>query len=346
MGDTNRATTYTNAVGVGQGAAAANAITLEAAMVQWAGFTFGKAPENYAMMPGIMYGGAAWAGFPNGMNQIAYTQNFGGGITATVAVEDRRDSWVATGSTTMSTPTNGLVYVGNVRLDQSWGMAAVHGLLSPNSYYTTSAGALTGYTAADFNAEYSLTSSSTAASTKNKQGWAVGSTVMLKLPMLGAGDQLWLTANYADGAMSAIMGGSSYSGVNTASQVRLLGGLVRNIGSLAVTSSTTVDTVKAWNVGGLLTHYWAPQWRSNIAASYVSIDSPTTALTTMQWGDAKLQNYMGSLIYSPAKDLDIGLEVQYANLKNKVQNGTAALTNSTGLSSSNWSTKLRVERNF
>jgi hypothetical protein len=298
------------------------------------------------MMPGIMYGGAAWAGFPNGMNQIAYTQNFGGGITATVAVEDRRDSWVATGSTTMSTPTNGLVYVGNVRLDQSWGMAAVHGLLSPNSYYTTSAGALTGYTAADFNAEYSLTSSSTAASTKNKQGWAVGSTVMLKLPMLGAGDQLWLTANYADGAMSAIMGGSSYSGVNTASQVRLLGGLVRNIGSLAVTSSTTVDTVKAWNVGGLLTHYWAPQWRSNIAASYVSIDSPTTALTTMQWGDAKLQNYMGSLIYSPAKDLDIGLEVQYANLKNKVQNGTTTLTNSTGLSSSNWSTKLRVERNF
>jgi len=66
----------------------------------------------------------------------------------------------------------------------------------------------------------------------------------------------------------------------------------------------------------------------------------------MQWGDAKLQNYMGSLIYSPAKDLDIGLETQYAALNNKVQNWSTDATALSGLKPTNWTTKLRVERTF
>jgi hypothetical protein len=46
--------------------------------------------------------------------------------------------------------------------------------------------------------------------------------------------------------------------------------------------------------------------------------------------------------------LDIGLEVQYANLKSKLQNAPAAFeaAGSQGLSVNNWSTKLRVERSF
>jgi len=314
-------------------------------MIQWAGFTFGKGPENYAMMPGIMYGGAPWAGFPNGMNQIAYTQNLGGGFSATVALEDRRDSFINTGSIANSTPANGIVFVGNLRVDQAWGMAAVHGMLHPNSYYTDATGAMVGYTDGFFTAENGLTTGA-GTGTKTKQGWAIGSTVNLKLPMIAPGDQLWLTANYADGALNAVTGGSVFNAVNSASQIRLLGGIPRVLGNLAATSTSTVDTITAWNVGGLFTHYWAPQWRSNVVAGYIEINPPTTSSGKNQFGKGTLQTYMGSLIYSPAKDLDIGLEVQYASMKNKVQTQTTALTSTAGLEQSNWTTKLRVERNF
>ncbi len=338
-----------NAGGMALGAATSAAITLEAAMVQWAGFTFGRGSENYAMMPGIMYGGAPWAGFPSGMNQLAYTQNLGGGFSATIALEDRRDTFVQTLGATNSTPTNGIVYVGNIRLDQAWGMAAVHALAMPNSYYKNATGQV-GPTMADFSADTGLTASpttsTTAVSTAMKQGYAIGATVNLKLPMIGAGDNLWLTANYSDGAISTILGGATLNAVNTVSQNRLLGGVFRSLTNIVQTSQTSVDNVTAWNVGGLFTHYWAPQWRSNFVAGYVEIIPPTKETASIQqWGKGQLQNYMGSLIYSPAKDLDIGLELQYAQLKNKVQ-GTTALTDATGLKATNWSTKLRVERNF
>jgi hypothetical protein len=67
-----------------------------------------------------------------------------------------------------------------------------------------------------------------------------------------------------------------------------------------------------------------------------------------QWGKGKLWEVAGSIIYSPVKDLDIGLELQYANLKNKMQNPTAAFlaAGQPGLSVNNITTKMRVERSF
>ena len=104
----------------------------------------------------------------------------------------------------------------------------------------------------------------------------------------------------------------------------------------------------AWNVGAAFTHYWSAQWRSNFTAGYVEINPPTSTVVT--WGKGKLWEVAGGIIYSPAKDLDIGLEVQYANMKNTIQNASTsnawALAGSPGLSANNWSTKLRVERSF
>ena len=81
-----------------------------------------------------------------------------------------------------------------------------------------------------------------------------------------------------------------------------------------------------------------------------------------QWGAGKLWTVSGSLIYSPVKDFDIGVELQYANIKNSIQNTANAVSNSSGsatavggtalvvpdsaLKSSNYSAKLRVERAF
>ena len=128
-------------------------------------------------------------------------------------------------------------------------------------------------------------------------------------------------------------------------------------GTLAAPFS--VSNVKGWNVAMAATHYWTPQLRSNLTAGYVRLNPPTVsgALTTaspFQWGRSSVYEVAASLVYSPAKDFDIGLEVQYLNYKTTIQNlalstgtfGIGVGQTAQGLSGSNISTKLRIERQF
>ena len=344
------------------------ALTVESALVQWAGFTFGVAPENYAMMPSFMYHSNPWTGFPNGMKQIAYTATFGGGFSATIALEDSKD--MNDNQIAIDRTSTAAVLVGNVRLDQAWGFAGLHGMIGNNSIYTNS----TVNTSAT-NAFGVLTApvAPTAAPAippiigpivgqQDYLGWGVGSTVSFRLPMLAAGDQVWFTANYMHGMLGALVSTGGLSNVSsTASDRRLLGGIVRvdtNIAPVNALSGgkgllLSADTITGWNVAMAMTHFWAPQWRSNFTTGYIEINPPNVQSTNvgLQWGKGQLFEIAGSLIYSPVRDLDIGLEVQYANLKNNLQNVSVAPSNwlaagRPGLNEDNWSTKLRVERTF
>ena len=317
-------------------------IATESAMIQWAGFTFGVAPENYAMMPSQIYNANPWAGFPNGMKQIAYTATLGGGISATVALEDRRDFGYDPESTVYQRVSTGANIVANVRMDQAWGFAAVHGLVGNNGVNKASVDGTVG--------------------DKTYMGYAIGATVNFKLPMIAAGDQVWFTANYADGALGAILSGGSLNNLATASARRINGGVLYIASNVQQTAGPTTgataanpgvfDTTSGWNIAMAATHYWAPQWRSNFSAGYVEFSPPTaaTSFTTLTLGKGKLWEVAGSLIYSPAKDFDIGLELQYANMKAALQNASTtnawALAGSPGLKESNVTTKLRIERAF
>ena len=347
-----RNATPVNVFGYANSTASTTAITIESAMVQWAGFTFGVAPENYAMMPSMMYQANPWAGFPNGMKQLAYTAQLGGGVSATLALEDRTDHGA---SVVVSRPDTVAAVVGNLRIDQPWGFAAIHGLYQTNSAYsqnsiawrTSKSSGMAAPTGAQGDNEDYLT----------RTGWAVGATFNVKLPMIAPGDQMWFTANYADGALNALLSAGGLSNVNTAANHRLIGGLVRVDQNLAYVDGNTLDNVTGWNIAAAFTHYWAPRWRSNFTAGYVELNPPTLRDPGITWGRGQLQVYTASIIYSPVKDLDIGLEFQYANLKNQLQaiNATGTTTNTDivntlrgagALNEGNWSTKLRVERSF
>jgi hypothetical protein len=82
------------------------------------------------------------------------------------------------------------------------------------------------------------------------------------------------------------------------------------------------------------------------------MNPPTVAKGTIWWGKGELWELAGSLIYSPVRDFDIGLEFQYANMKNQIQNALDlknqdwVKVGQPGLSANNWSTKLRAERTF
>ena len=325
-----RNTTITDKTAYGMSDTSTTGITLESAMVQWAGFTFGVAPENYALMPSFIYNANPWAGFPNGMKQIAYTATFGGGYSATIALEDRKDfGYDQTAFDRVETAAN---IVGNVRLDQAWGFAAIHAMIGNNSLNDTATNGAVG--------------------TTTYGGYAVGATASFKLPMIAAGDQIWVGANYAKGMLGALLSAGGLSNMSTASDRRLLGGIVRVDTNLVQTggvvgTSATYDSTTGWNLNAAFTHYWAAQWRSNFSAGYVSLSTPTSTVAST-WGSAKMWEVTGGLIYSPVKDLDIGLEVQYANLKNTMQNPAAAFVTagSPGLNVNNFTTKLRVERQF
>ena len=323
--------TITDKAAYGMSDNSATTITIESAMVQWAGFTFGVAPENYALMPSFIYNANPWAGFPNGMKQIAYTATFGGGYSATIALEDRKDfGYDQTALDTASTAAN---IVGNVRLDQAWGFAAIHAMIGNNSLNDTAINGAVGQT--------------------TYNGYAVGATASFKLPMIAAGDQIWVGANYAKGMLGALLSSGGLSNMSTASNHRLMGGVVRvdtnlvQTGGSAAAGNATFDSTTGWNLNAAFTHYWAAQWRSNFSAGYISLSTPTSTVAST-WGSAKMWEVTGGLIYSPVKDLDIGLEVQYANLKNTMQNPAATFVaaGQPGLSVNNITTKLRVERTF
>jgi len=358
-------TNYFNNPGLGSVAqATANAatnqsnVTLERALVQWAGFTFGVAPENFADMPSIMYGSTLWAGYPNGMPQISYTAVLGGGFSATVALEDIKAGNY--GNEVVVQPATQIQYVANVRYDQSWGFAKLNANLTNNSYWNDSAAASAGAMGA---IQSNYTNYTTNLGLKTQQGWAIGGTVMLNLPMLAAGDKLWFSSNYSNGDIGQLLSNGNIWNGSASSGGRIAGGaynaysnvIVTNLNGGANNLAYSTGTTTGWNIGTVLTHYWAAQWRSNFSASYVSLSPPTSTVNVVGKGSAS--DFMASVIYSPAKDFDIGLELQYLTTKTSFNSGaagqaaatafnTAAATSGASLSGNGVSAKLRVERAF
>jgi hypothetical protein len=160
--------------------------------------------------------------------------------------------------------------------------------------------------------------------------------------------------------IGSLLSSGGLSNMATASDHRLMGGVVRvdsnvvqsgGTGTASAANVLAFGSTTGWNLNAAFTHYWAAQWRSNFSAGYVSISPPTSSVGST-WGGGKLWEVTGGVIYSPVKDLDIGLELQYANLKNTMQNpNSVGATNfvsagQPGLSVNNITTKLRVERSF
>jgi len=348
-------------------------LTMEKAFVQWAGFTAGIASSNYAMIPSMTYKANIWAGFPNGMRQLSYTAVLGGGFSATLALEDKQmwgnDAAYSTGaglitSTNINKPDTIIAPVANIRLDQAWGWAAVHGVMSKHSlsnnlnYQSAALSGLMAFQALSTNAvAYS-------AESVTKSGYSIGTTVNFKLDMIAKGDQVWLTANYMNGLMGGLMSGSITSPSGSSSGGRMMGGVIRQDGNVIFTgvnpttgANTGYDTTTGWNVGGQFLHFWAPQWRSVFTAGYAEVNPPTQAQTAaLAWGKGTVAEGRGNLIFSPVKDFDIGLEIQYMRNTNKLQNTTTVTAGTAGaawvaqglpgLNNNNWSGKFRVERSF
>ncbi|MBH5397894.1 porin [Bradyrhizobium sp. CNPSo 4010] len=253
------------------------------AFIQFAGFTFGRtvsifdAPwQSYpAGGPDTIPGGS---NHTNGVNQVAYTADFGQGITASFALQDETSAtngqsnlWNVSSGTAAQFVTG--VYganswggtrspdiIGAVRVDQAWGLAQLS--VAAHELHTAYYGAteLTGHPS-------------------DKWGWAVQGALSIKNIPTGAGDVINLQAVYTDGATRYnfqslfpqsffMFSGSS----NGAYQSTGFAGLADGVFGTA----TGIDTVKTWGLRGGYTHNWSPNWASAIYGGYAQLRYGTT----------------------------------------------------------------------
>ena len=335
-------------------AAAASATStstaLEYAYVRFAGFTFGASRDNFAFMPSLTYGAGHWGSFANGAKQLAYTATFGGGISATIALQDYLDTAGAssianagfTGGVALAAAPyyvyNSIPQINaNVRIDQAWGAFQLMG-----AYADVSAANVGTNAVAAQNYD------------KSKGVYAIGAGAKINLPMLAKGDALYLTAAYANGMSEYTTNWTSFK---SSAYNRDVNGYTMNHPSL-VAETAGLETVKSWAVAALFEHYWAPQYRSVLFASYGQLDAPKGAKArvwngTSGFGDATTWNVGTNFAWLPVRGFEIGVEVIYARVNQDVRgfvSGVAiagpATTAVSSKTDSNVTGRLRVERTF
>jgi len=227
-------------------------------------------------------------------------------------------------------------FVGVLRLDQAWGSAqlsaAVHEVNIQDP--TVIAGGVPGAVVTPHaNSVY---------------GWGVQGGLKINAPFIAPGDALYLQGAYANGAQM-YTGYCMYSGCEAQTSATLQGQKFDQYFNDAVVNPITgqLQTSTSFTATAAYLHYWSPEWRSAFIGSYGeqnfssairygqglifqnfagisgsnAIGTPGTRF--FQISQALRDTYQfsvgGNLIWSPVKDLDIGVEALYTQFG--VKNG-------------------------
>ncbi|WP_146144770.1 porin [Phreatobacter cathodiphilus] len=332
---------YVN-VATGQGSTVqASATYMSRAFIQFAGFTFGNSASFFNFYQGdvqfVTAAGAAFDPARGSSNLIAYTASFGSGFSATISVEDPQFKRIGSlptvpgGVWTPASQANGVIYngngipdvVGNLRVDQGWGSAQI--MAAYHEVRTTNAGI--GRTAA---------------------GWAVGGGVRLNLDMLARGDVLWLQAAYGDGALGYVAHNDNSDGLIQTRQQIGVGLLTATYADGALNAAGTgIVNTKAWSVHAGFRHFWTPALRSAIWGKYVDVNAPSVANSQgVNLNDIRFWQVGVNTIWSPVRNLDLGIEVVYSNLRSRDTVGGGAVNGTTIGTQGAWSGVFRAQRNF
>jgi len=232
--------------------------------------------------------------------------------------------------------------VANLRADQGWGSAQLSGALHASRW--SAFGGQLDFTNSDpvYGSPYvNYATGFSEAYADTEWGYALQAGVKINLPMLGAGDVLYLQAAYADGA-TAYLGVNNipislgYSLGTVGDQWIFPGYEVTNGGQTWYGSGTfTQKSVTGYALTAAGLHYWTPTIRQALFGSYLHLDNPTGSFygvinyvdpaspnpATAAWynygaNDTTVWQVGTNVIWSPVAGLDIGAEVGYINVDN------------------------------
>jgi hypothetical protein len=290
------------------------------AFIQFGGLTAGRVTSFFsnADLPTGHMGTLRFDDAPD-VDLLAYTFSFGNGFSASISLEDgleRRTTLVNGG---FVDPVTGVIVaggtvpyagqrvpdlVGNVKYTAAWGTAQISGAVHQIRSVVLGTGA-----AGTGNAPGAFAPGLVGTIPDNEYGFAVAGYLGVNLPMLGAGDALWLAATYADGAPAYLNGGIAGTVITPFAAFQDFGG--GNFADATIDPVTgDLDKTRAWSIAGGVRHYWTPQLRSNLFASYLDSDGRAA----FNAGDFREFRVGANLFWQPVSGLDIGVEVIYANV--------------------------------
>lgn len=314
------------------------AVDLNKAFVQFGPITAGRATSFFDFYANALNWSGAMGSDSYGFDPVvfAYTANFGSGLSLTLSAEEPTARRLA-GTGVFPAGTSAISYggsrmpdiVGNLNVTQGWGSAQLSGAL------------------------HELNKPLSSANQDTEYGFAIQGGLSLNLPVLAAGDVLWLQAAYAEGALS-------YLGITNSAAARQLGGLGILQTDAAVDAFGRVKTTTGYSLTAALRHYWTSTVRQAIFANYTKIDYAPTVESPLIGGargtlagysvDTSLIQVGSNVIWSPVKDLDLGVEVLYRRVDPRgrvvdFNRSTPGLTFVKG-SQDVFEGRLRVQRDF
>lgn len=328
---------------------APNYVYLSNAYVQFAGFTVGYASSNFLYPFGLPEMHMDPLQALTGTLQVAYTADFGNGFTATIAAEDNHyrraffDGNLGLGGGKAINEGGSRLpdFVGTLRVVQGWGSAQLSGAI----HQVRAGGLIGGFTPGISGAPPGVAISSW----DTNYGFALLAGVSINLPMLGAGDKFSVVGSYANGAMAYLAFGPTNSGERMAP-------LGAGFSDAWLDATGRLHNETGWQVYGSLKHYWTPSLRSNFTVGYTSDHAPNIAgfvIAGQPGGRMSDQNYLSSdvnLIWSPVRDLDIGLEAYnqtgFLNSAQKTAFPTAGARRAAGYDGSTWTFISWIQRRF
>jgi hypothetical protein len=298
-------------------------VAVEFAFVQFAGFTFGKSASAYATpwhgYPGnnssFLLGGHDTV---TGVNNIQYTAQFGNGVSGTIGVDDPTvfnrtavynlatplNTNIATqpGGTAASaflgaTGTSPNAYagvrapdlVGNIRVDQAWGLFQLSGALHEVNASYNSLG-LSGLPAVGTTALVPNGASEVSGHPSSRLGGSVMAALQIKNLPTGPGDDIKIDATYARGDTKNVISTSATSPnfliFGAASGVTHRAGTYDSIGFGVTTDAMflpgfaggdgRLHLTESYGVRGAFNHNWDPYWSTSLFGSYAAVRHDAT----------------------------------------------------------------------
>ncbi|TXM71395.1 porin [Methylobacterium sp. WL69] len=240
-------------------------------------------------------------------------------------------------------------FVGSLRYDAAWGSAQ----LSAAAKELNTANFIQGYAAGAPPSGVPIANfAGFTQRPASEFGWAVQGGVKINLPFIAPGDTLYLQGAYGEGA-TLYTGYSAYNGSYSSRTSTINGAAFDPYMSDATLNPLTgkIELSTSFTVVGSFLHYWSPQWRSAVFSSYGELKfapgaragnalayatgaaggsaAAVNALAGSQFTGVVGQTSFGvspvlrdtyqivagaSLIWSPVKDLDIGVEGLYTKV--------------------------------
>jgi hypothetical protein len=366
--------------GTGLGAVANNAQLLDTPgggyvavtdlFIQFAGFTFGKSASAYANPwqgnPGGNLSSFLLGGFQqdnSGTNNIQYTTQFGNGVSATIGLDDPT-VWDRTnvhnlapnlalnatlGGNNVYAGVHAPDVVGNIRVDQAWGLFQISGAAHEVNASYNSLG-LSGLPASLDPPATPGGASEPSGHPDSKWGGAAMVSLQIKNLPTGAGDDIKFDTSYAKGTTKYVIGTDSTSPSFAMFGGTSLPGAYQSIGFGSTTDAVYLPVAnggdgrlhltEAYGFRGGYTHNWDPHWSSSVYGSYSAVRYDGTAKANIcanytTAGKAVSADYVCNPDYNvsqlgfitrwvPVKNLTFSAEVQWFHLDQKFQ-GTALL---------------------